>query len=238
MCTDRQDVSAQPYASLLQQRGCRVLSTRLFTDSVVEAALPDTPRPLSDALIVIPSPRAALALSRQSWFQGVRSDMCVVTPGEETSRAVRSLGLTPVWSAAGGFRQEAFPAALEARPKIYLGNRALAPADLSIKLDPKRDFFLPIYHRALSFQNLWTPATAREVMQASALSVLALSPSQRQGFESLLTKLGTKKPSQLRLIGLTTRKRTQFSAKFWTEMAFADAANRRSMLELLKTLAF
>ena len=238
MCTDRQDVAAQPYATVLQQRGCRVLRASLFVDSAVKAALPDTNGPLREALVVIPSPRAAVALARQSWFPDVRSSLRIITPGPETSQAVRALGITPVWSATGGFRREGLPAALEAHPKIYLGNRALTPTELSIKLDPQRDLFVPIYHRALSLLNPWTPATARELMQAPALSVLALSPSQRQGFESLLTKLGAKRPDQLRLIGLTARKRTRFSAKFWTEMAFPESSNRLSMLELLKSLAF
>ena len=238
MCTDGQDLTSRPYAALLQQRGCRVLSADLFVDSVIEASLPDTGRLLEEALFVIPSPRAAAALSRQPWFSAVRSSLRAITPGEETSRCIQDLGIKPLWSAIGGFRRATLPDELQTMPKVYLGNRALGPADLSFELEPTRDLFLPIYHRSLRALTSWTPTTAREITQAPALSVLALSPSQRQGFESALGKLGSKRPGQLRLIGLTERRRTQFSAKFWTEMAFAEPSNRLSLLELLKSLAF
>ncbi len=238
MCADRLDQAVSPYDTMLQQRGVSVLTADLFTHRVIQAEQPDG-LALADRLAVVPSPRAASALSRQSWFPAARSSLRVITPGAETARSVRELGVEPVWSAIGGFRREDLPAALRSVPKLYLGNEALEPDQRSFALDPAQgDAFLPIYRRTLSLRCPWTALTARLITQAPALSVLALSPSQRDGFESALSKLGPRKPTDLRLICLTDRQRTRFSANFWTEMAFPAQANRASMTELLKYLAF
>lgn len=237
MCADRQDRSTGPYAALLQQRGCRVVNAALFTHRVLMTDLPE-PALSSGFLTIVPSPRAAQALAQQPWFPALRPSIRAIAPGAETANSLRKLGIRPVWSATGGFRHEPLPSELQTMPKLYLGNAALERSELGLDLDPARDVFLPVYRRQLSTRCPWSGPTARQITQSAALTVLALSPSQRHGFESLLDKLGSKRPRDLRLISLSRRTRTRFSANFWTEMAFPEPSNRESLLELLKCLAF
>lgn len=238
MCADRLDPAASPYASILAQRGFTVLTADLFTQSVIQTPRPEG-TPLKDRLAIVPSPRAANALARQSWFAEVQSSLRAVTPGVETTRRLQELGVQPVWSAKGGFLREDLPASLRARPKLYLGNAALKPAERSAALRPDQgDVFLPIYRRELSHRCPWSLQTARLITQAPALTVVALSPTQRAGFEAVMTKLGSRRPKDLRLICLTNRIRAPFSANFWTEIACPPHANRASMIQFLNFLAF
>ena len=87
MCADRLDQAVSPYDTMLQQRGVSVLTADLFTHRVIQAEQPDG-LALADRLAVVPSPRAASALSRQSWFPAARSSLRVITPGAETARSV------------------------------------------------------------------------------------------------------------------------------------------------------
>ena len=237
MCAESNAALARPYARLLQQLGVRVLQGNLFAEAVVLADLPPDLDP-AQALTIVPSPRAALALAQQAWFPRLRDRLDVATPGPETTQTLQHLGLEPVWTAKGGFRRHPLPEALASRPRLYLGNAGLKPEALALELNRSTDLFLPVYHRRAQNRAPWTPLAARQLSQAEHLTVLALSPSQRAGFEHALSKLGPRRPSRLRLVTLTDRTKTRFSAQFWTEIAQSPEANRESLLNFLLTLSF
>ncbi|RPH10418.1 MAG: hypothetical protein CBC49_010600 [Alphaproteobacteria bacterium TMED89] len=238
MCAERHSAISRPYAELLLGRGCRVVQGDLFADTVLEPTLPKGVN-LGQTLLIVPSPRAALALARQSWFPAVSEAAKVVTPGPETTQALRAVGIEPAWTSEAGFRGQALPAGLASMPRLYLGNAALQTRDLALDLSGAHDRFLPVYRRRPLHRAPWTPGIAREFSRASALTVLALSPSQRAGFEAALSKLGPRKrPPTLRLVTFTPRTKTPFPAPIWSEIANCPLPNRSSMLKFLQILPF
>lgn len=235
LCAEANDALTRPYAELLQQKGFRVLEAALFHEQVLQTVLPSGLDP-GRYVTVVPSPRAAMALAQQPWFESQKTHLRAITPGRDTARVLSGLGVEPIWSAQAGFRSEPLPAPWVKMPKLYLGNAALAHAELAFDLGGASDRWLPVYRRRLHHRAPWTPFAARMLSQADHLTVLALSPSQRSGFEAALTKLEIRRPRDLRLVSLTSRTTGRFSAKFWTEIAVPPQSNRKSLLELLQDL--